>query len=121
MTEELIRLKKHLESLEAFLSRPAHKGFVAAREAEIAQIEEALLDNDPVNHVDEIEHYKFRGERRCLKSMLTVFSDAMEELKDRISELEDEEDEVGPRNAGEVAHSHLEQGWADTAQLDTKL
>jgi chromosome segregation ATPase len=93
-SEELIRLKAHLGSLEAFLHSPAHTGFVAARQEEIRVIEETLLDIDPVNHETEIEHFKFRGERRCLKSMITVFADAMEELKDRIADLEDEETDV---------------------------
>src|SRR5258705_10229826 len=93
-SEELIRLKEHLVSLEVFIDSPAHVGFLAARQEEIRQIEDTLRDVDRVDRGDEIEQYKFRGERRCLKSMVTVFSDAAEELRDRISDLEDEETEV---------------------------
>lgn len=93
-SEELIRLKEHLVSLEAFIDSPAHVGFLAARQEEIREIDYTLLEVDPVDHEDEIEHYKWRGERRCLKSMLTVFSDAAEALRDRISDLEDEEAEI---------------------------
>jgi hypothetical protein len=100
-SEELLRLKTHLGSLEAFLDSPAHTGFVSAREEEIRQIDEVLLEQDPMSRSDEIEHFKFRGERRCLKSMLTVFADAVDELRDRIADLEDEEEEFTERSSAQ--------------------
>ena len=40
---------------------------------------------------DEIEQFKLRGEKRCLEGMLSLFPDALEELKDRIDDLESED------------------------------
>ena len=49
-----------------------------------------ILDIDPVRREDEIEQFKLRGEKRCLEGMLNLFPDALEELKDRIDDLESE-------------------------------
>ena len=90
-SEELNNAKEHLASLEAFVRSRAHVGFIAARNEELRQLEEAMLEVDPVTREDEIEQCKLRGERRCLKSMLGIFTTAVEDLKDRIADLEDEE------------------------------
>ena len=90
MTEELMRLRKHRDALEAFLKGPAHAGYVAAREEELRLVERTILDIDPVRREDEIEQFKLRGEKRCLEGMLNLFPDALEELKDRIDDLESE-------------------------------
>jgi len=91
MTEELMKLRKHRDALEAFIKGPAHAGFVAARQEELRLVERTILDIDPLRHEDEVEQYKLRGEKRLLEGLLDVFPDALEELRDRISDLEDEE------------------------------
>lgn len=90
MTEELLRLKAHEKALVAFLDGPAHAGFVAARNEELRLVKETILALDPVKREEEIEHYKLRGEMRVLEGLLECFPDALEELRDRISDLEDE-------------------------------
>ena len=58
-------------------------------------IKETILELDPVSREDEVEQYKLRGEKRCLEGMLTVFADALDDLKDRIDEIEIEDLEEG--------------------------
>jgi hypothetical protein len=86
MTEELMRLEKHREALEAFLASPAHAGYVAARQTEIASLEMQILEDDPVDRKTEIESFKQRGELRCLRQLVTIFEDGLIDLKDRIEE-----------------------------------
>lgn len=90
-SEELIKKKKHLKSLEEFLDGPAYSGFVIAIEEEVRQIESIILDNFPVDVSDMLEQCSLRGQKMCLESMLSRFVNAAEELRDRISEMEDEE------------------------------
>jgi hypothetical protein len=91
VTEELIKLKAHEKALETFLDSPAHTGFVAARQEELRLVKDTILELDPVRREDEIEQYKLRGEMRVLEGLVGCFPDALEELRDRISDLEDEE------------------------------
>jgi hypothetical protein len=97
ISEELLKLKEHETSLEAFLVSRAYRGFLSARKEEIRVIEDTILEVDPVTREEEVEQMKARGERRCLRSMLTAFPDALEEVKDRIADLEDEEEAQSPR------------------------
>jgi hypothetical protein len=91
MTEELQRLQKHLEALEAFVASPAHDGYVAARAAEISLLESQIIEDDPIDRKTEIESFKQRGELRCLRQMITIFEDGLIDLKTRIEdELERE-------------------------------
>ena len=83
-SEELIRKRKYLKALEDFLGSPAYSGFIAAREAEIEDLKGSILLFDIVDFKSIFAQCNARGE-------LEVFPKAMEELKDRISELEDEE------------------------------
>jgi predicted nuclease with TOPRIM domain len=102
MTEELMRLRKHRDSLEAFIGGPAHAGYVAARQEELRLVKETILELDPVSREDEVEQYKLRGEKRCLEGMLSVFADALEDLKDRIDEIESEDlNDDAARHRGE--------------------
>lgn len=87
MSEELDAKKRHLESLEMFLKSPAHKGFVAAMNYDIAATRDAIIAVDPRNREDEIECFKLRGELRALEARVTMFEDARVTLKDRIDEL----------------------------------
>jgi hypothetical protein len=88
LTEEMMRLKKHKDALEAFIKGPAHSGYVEARKEELRLVKETIIDIDPMRREDEIEHYKLRGEMRVLQGLVGVFEDALEEVKDRIEELE---------------------------------
>jgi hypothetical protein len=54
-------------------------------------IREAILDLDPIERAEEIEGYKLRGEMRLLEQLVNNFPTALEDLRDRISDLEDEE------------------------------
>ena len=91
LTEELIGKRRHRDALEAFLSGPAHAGWLAARRAELQAIERQILEFDPVTREQEIEQFKLRGEKRCLEGMLEVFTGALEQLKDEIDELESDD------------------------------
>ena len=91
LTEELMKLRKHRDALEAFIAGPAHAGYVSARQEELRLVERTILDIDPVRREDEIEQCKLRGEKRCLEGLIEVFLDALEELKDRIDDLESED------------------------------
>lgn len=88
MTEEMMKLRKHRDALEAFMKGPAHAGYIAAREMELRLVKETILELDPLRREDEIEQYKLRGEMRVLQGLVNVFEDALEEVKDRMDELE---------------------------------
>ena len=102
MTEELMKLRKHRDALEAFIKGPAHAGFVAARQEELRLVERTILDIDPLRHEDEVEQYKLRGEKRLLEQLIDVFPEALEELRDRISDLEDEDNDRVAKSSREV-------------------
>ena len=67
---------------------PAHAGYVEARKEELRLVKETILDIDPMRREDEIEQYKLRGEMRVLQGLVGVFEDALEEVNDRIEDLE---------------------------------
>lgn len=90
-SEELIRKRKHLKALEDFVDGPGYVGFKAYIEEEIRQLDERILEECPTDVETVFAQLGDRGERRCYEAMLTVFQNGIEELKDRISELEDEE------------------------------
>jgi hypothetical protein len=91
MSPELMRLRAHEKALVAFVNGPAHAGFVEARKLELGMVKQAILDLDPTERKDEIEQYKLRGEMRVLENLVDSFPWALEELRNRISDLEDEE------------------------------
>ena len=91
MSEEIVAKKKHLEALESFLSSPAHKGFVSAREYDIGIIRESILMLEPVDRASEIEGFKLRGELRYAEQMVKTFEDARVSLKERIDEMVERE------------------------------
>jgi hypothetical protein len=93
--EELINAKAHLQALEAFLESRAHTGYVEARKEELKQVQDSILSVDPVDRTDEIEHFKLRGEMRVLEELITTFEVAAEGLRDRIADLEEEEEGSG--------------------------
>jgi hypothetical protein len=87
MSQEIEDKKKHLVVLEEFLKSPAHKGFVAAREHDIATLKESILLVEPTDRMSEIEGFKLRGELRYAEMMVKTFEDARVTLKDRIDEM----------------------------------
>lgn len=88
-----IRLQKHLEGLEVFMAGPAYAGYVNARTAELAEINERILYLDPVSREDEIEQFKLRGERRLLQDLTQTFEVVRDTLKAEIEKLLDAEKE----------------------------
>ena len=94
-SEELLKKKKHLKSLEDFLGGPAYAGFLAGIEEEIRQLECIILDTFPVDMEQILKECGLRGQIECLSTMLDRFPSAAEELRDRISDLEDEEHKGG--------------------------
>jgi|SRR5580765_486278 hypothetical protein len=90
-SEELIKKRQHLKALEDFIGGPGYVGFIAYINEEIRQLNERILIECPTDIETVFAQLGDRGERRCFEAMLTVFENGVEELKDRISELEDEE------------------------------
>jgi hypothetical protein len=91
MNPELIRMKTHERALEEFIGGPVHARYVEARKKELMAVCQAILDVDPVGRAEEIEEYKLRGEKRVLEELVNSFTTILEDLKDQISDLEDEE------------------------------
>jgi hypothetical protein len=91
MSQEVKEKQKHLEALEAFLTSPAHIGFVIAREHDIRTLKDAILMVEPVNRELEIEGFKLRGELRYAEQMIKTFEDARVSLKERIDEMVERE------------------------------
>lgn len=94
-SEELLKKKTHLKSLEDFLASSAYTGFTVAIEEEIRQLEYVILDTFPTDLEGLFKQCGFRGQVECLATMLERFPLAAEELRDRISELEDTEQKGG--------------------------
>lgn len=90
-SEELLKKKRHLKALEEFIEGPAYVGFVAGIEEEIKQLEAIILDSFPMDLDDVFKQCGVRGQVEALGSMLGRFVDAADELRDRISDMEDEE------------------------------
>lgn len=89
-TGDIMRLKAHEKALVEFIEGPAHAGYVEARKRELFDVREAILGLDPIDRKDEIEQYKLRGEMRVLENLVDNFPNALEDLRERISDLEDE-------------------------------
>jgi hypothetical protein len=100
VTEELVKLRKHRDALEAFVNGPAHVGYVAARQEELRLVNESILEGDVRHEEDVFEQLKLRGEKRLLENLVNIFPIALEELNDRISTLEDDEDSLGQSPRG---------------------
>jgi hypothetical protein len=90
-SEELLKKKKHLKSLEDFLESPAYNGFIIGIEEEIKQMNAVILENFPMDVSDVFEQCSVRGQKECLESMRHRFKNAADELRDMISDMEDEE------------------------------
>jgi hypothetical protein len=90
-SEELLKKKTHLKALEEFIAGPAYNGFLVGIEEEIRQLELMVLDTYPADLGGVFKQCGIRGQIECLASMLDRFINAMEELKDKIADLEDEE------------------------------
>lgn len=90
-SEELIKKRNHLKALEDFVGGPGYVGFLAYIREEIRQLDERILEECPTDVETVFAQLGDRGERRCYEAMLTVFESGIEELKDRVSELEDAE------------------------------
>jgi hypothetical protein len=90
MSGDILKLKAHEKALVEFIEGPAHAGYVEARKRELLDVREAILGMDPVRREDEIEQYKLRGEMRVLENLIENFPNALEDLRERISDLEDE-------------------------------
>lgn len=91
MNPELVKMKAHEKALEEFIEGPVHARYVEARRKELFNVCQAILDLDPVSRNEEVEEYKLRGEKRVLEELVNSFHTILEDLKDQISELEDEE------------------------------
>ena len=91
MNPELVKMKMHEKALEEFIGGPVHARYMEARKKELFNVCQAILDIDPVGRSDEVEEYKLRGEKRVLEELVNSFYTILEDLKDQISELEDEE------------------------------
>ena len=91
MNPELVKMKTHEKALEEFIGGPVHARYVEARKKELYNVCQAILDIDPVDRNGEIEEYKLRGEKRVLEELVHSFTTILEDLKDQISDLEDEE------------------------------
>jgi hypothetical protein len=91
MNPELIKMKAHEKALEEFIEGPIHARYVEARRKELFNVCQAILDIDPVGRSEEVEEYKLRGEKRVLEELVNSFPAILEDLKDQISDLEDEE------------------------------
>jgi hypothetical protein len=90
-TEDLLKKKRHLKALEDFIASPAHEGFIIGIEEEIRQLEGLLLDMPLTDLETVFRQCGIKGQRECLYTMLDRFTGALEELKDRIAEMEDSE------------------------------
>lgn len=89
-SEELLKKKKHLKALEEFVAGPAYNGFVEGVEEEIRQLEYVVLNTYPADLDGVFKECGLRGQIECLNSMLDRFPNAVEELRDRIEDLENE-------------------------------
>lgn len=91
MSAELNQLNEHLGDLELFMASRAHVGFIAARRAEIQDIEGRILLLVPDTSISIALQNQARGELDYAKAMLTTFEEARELLKARISATTDRE------------------------------
>lgn len=91
MSPDLVKMRAHEKALEEFIEGPIHVRYVEARKKELNNVCQAILDIDPVGRNEEVEEYKLRGEKRVLEELVNSFYTILEDLKDQISELEDEE------------------------------
>jgi hypothetical protein len=85
-SESVSAMRQHLKALNDFLGSIVHEKYKSATEVEIATTKEAALIVEPVTDMERAEHFKLKGELRCLESRLTMFEDARVKLEDRLDQ-----------------------------------
>lgn len=89
--ESIMAMRDHLKALVAFIGSVAHKKYKQATAVEIETTRTACLIVEPVTDEDTAEHFKLKGELRCLEQRLTMFEDARVTLEDRIDKAVEKE------------------------------
>lgn len=93
--EKRQELQKVLAAWETFISSPGYPYYIGAREAEIEIKRDELISIDPIDRKDEIEAYKMRGDLRTTEEFLTLFEETVANLKNRIEQMLETEQQSG--------------------------
>lgn len=92
MNQELVTektaIKGYLEELVPFLQGRVHFGWQKARASRQTELEQTILQFDPIDRKDEIEVLKLRGELRLLQDLENQFEDTRKSLEERLEEIE---------------------------------
>lgn len=88
-----LRFQEHLKAVELFIDSIGHKGYVEGIELEIQQTKDAIILVEPIDKASEIEGYKMRGDLRTLEQKKTLFEDVRLNLKQRIEEMLERENQ----------------------------
>jgi hypothetical protein len=93
MTDELKKLESRLVELDKFIASSEHAAYKSARETEISDGRSRILMTPPINEQNIATVLMSHGELDCLESMLTCFEDARVQLKQKIDEMVDRENQ----------------------------
>ena len=92
--EDRIQAQKHLRALEAFMEGVAYAGYVAAKKAEVAILDQQILDGD-VNDIGSLlKLLDLKGQRKMNVEAVTTFEDARNTLKKRVDDMIEREDKL---------------------------
>jgi hypothetical protein len=94
MSAEIDKAKEHLVALRAFIESPAHMGYLAARDAEISNIERRILDMPPSTQENIALLLMAHGELDSQVEMKRTFGDALHTLEARIDEMVERENQA---------------------------
>lgn len=92
--ENKARLQELLANIEAFIGQPAHVTYVGGTKRQLADVEENLLEIDPLDAQLATKFAYLQGQRLVLTGNVTLFEDTVDNLKARIEAILDEENQI---------------------------
>jgi len=88
------RLEALVLELKSFISSKVHLIFVENTKRDLDFIEERILDDEIENETNAFTFATLKGQRRVLKSNVTIFEDTVATLESRIQAMLDEENQT---------------------------
>lgn len=88
------RLEELVESISSFINSPIHVIYLGSTKRDLEAINESILENPILSEKDTFELANLKGQRQVLISNLTLFEDAVSNLKARIQAILDEENPI---------------------------
>lgn len=92
------RLEELVEAISGFINSPVHTIYMGATKRQHEEVESNILELDPLSPELARQFAYLHGQRLVLSSNLTLFEDAVSNLKARIQDILDAENPISHSN-----------------------